>query len=175
MVELNPQITDQLKILISSPVFMHGLMCFRKNVDQKSKKDIVNAGIRLQQYPNGKQILKLFRIDKIIPFKPAQIQTIESLLKEYEKLRALLSGAESDETAEEILAGIERIKESIAQAQAEYEEAKREAHEGEEAIEALEQALTAAQTAAVSTPSESPESPWKKLPEGNKYTKLTRT
>ena len=83
MVELNPQLGKELKVIATSPKLLAGIVCIRKDL-YKTNKDAVNIALEsLQSDPQGKQILTLFRINRLVPFNPSHLETIEALLKEH--------------------------------------------------------------------------------------------
>lgn len=86
MTELNPQIGKQIKILSISPNFPHGVMCFQENCEEAVRKIIIKVGIRLHEEPIGKQILTLFRVDKIKKFNDSDLNGLKGLIKEYNSL-----------------------------------------------------------------------------------------
>ena len=86
MIELNPQVGAELTVLVTSPEFMYGVTCLRKNLDEENQKRLLENAIQLQTYPKGKQILTLFRRDEVVLFKPSYLESIERLVKEYHNL-----------------------------------------------------------------------------------------
>jgi ABC-type phosphate/phosphonate transport system substrate-binding protein len=87
MVELNPQLGAELQTLALSPCFVTGVISFRKDLSPEIKTQTVEAALKLQTHPQGKQILTLFKIDKFFSFKPADLNTLIELMQEYKKLQ----------------------------------------------------------------------------------------
>jgi phosphonate transport system substrate-binding protein len=87
MVEMNPQINKNLIVLQKSPAFQEIVFCIQKDYDDKSKKMMMDVSATLHLDPKGKQMLLLFRKDRVIPFKPEHIESVESLIKEYNELK----------------------------------------------------------------------------------------
>jgi ABC-type phosphate/phosphonate transport system substrate-binding protein len=88
MAELNPQIGEQLTVLSRSPGFALTLVCFARDFDAEEKKKFIEVGLTLHQYPAGKQLLTFFQQEKIVAFKPAYLENLIALQKEYETLVA---------------------------------------------------------------------------------------
>ncbi len=66
MVDLNPQLGKQLRILQVSPPFIPAVLCIRKGYDPALKKEVL-AGIReLNSDISGQQILTVFGADRLV-------------------------------------------------------------------------------------------------------------
>jgi ABC-type phosphate/phosphonate transport system substrate-binding protein len=87
MVELNPQLGEQLKVLSTSPVLVLGVVVFRKDFNEEYKKLIINTALNFKNIPSGKQILTLFRVDDFFPFHNSDLDSLIGLLEEYKHLR----------------------------------------------------------------------------------------
>jgi ABC-type phosphate/phosphonate transport system substrate-binding protein len=87
MVEMNPQVNKNLIVLQKSPAFQESVFCVRKDYDDKSKKIILDVVETLHLDPKGRQMLLLFRKDRVLPFKPEYIESVETLIKEYNELK----------------------------------------------------------------------------------------
>ncbi len=87
LVEMNSQVNKNLIVLQKSPVFQKSLFCIHKDYDNESKKMIIDIVKTLHLDPKGNQILMLFRNERVLPFKPEYIESVESLVKEYNDLR----------------------------------------------------------------------------------------
>ena len=78
--ELNPQLKRDLKIIYSSPYLVATIACTNKNVeDPELQKVAYDILLNLHTEPFGRQLLDLFRVEKLIPYK-------EEYLTEYLKL-----------------------------------------------------------------------------------------
>ena len=86
MVELNPQLEQELVALAISPKFLEFVTCFPESGDSEKRATIEEGGLNLHTYPRGRQILTLFGVDRIVPFEPAYLRTVRALLEEYRKL-----------------------------------------------------------------------------------------
>lgn len=86
LVELNPQLEQDLHIMRTSPPVVIGLMCFRASMDERIKNRIKDIVFDVPNYPGGKQILTLFKRDVLIPFNPDYIKSLEVLLSQYQDI-----------------------------------------------------------------------------------------
>jgi ABC-type phosphate/phosphonate transport system substrate-binding protein len=87
MVELNPQLGEQLKILDASPIFVLGVVVFRKDFNEDYRNKIIKTAIDFRKLPSGKQILTLFKVDDFFPFHNSDLDTLLGLLEEYKHLQ----------------------------------------------------------------------------------------
>jgi ABC-type phosphate/phosphonate transport system substrate-binding protein len=91
MAELNPQVGKDLKVIATSPGFLTGVICFRRDFYAQYKDHLDDSLRSLHTDPQGKQILTLFRISQLIPFEPSHLETVEALLKEHQILTTKLA------------------------------------------------------------------------------------
>jgi ABC-type phosphate/phosphonate transport system substrate-binding protein len=87
MVELNPQLGEQLSILATSPGFVLGGVFFRKDFREDIKNLIMDTCMKFCTYPAGRQIVTLFKAEAFSPFKPSHFETLLDLIKEYKNLQ----------------------------------------------------------------------------------------
>jgi phosphonate transport system substrate-binding protein len=82
VVELNPQIGQDLEsIEISQPLAI-GLIVIRKSIsDPQVKADIKEAFLDLHKYEESRQYLTIFRIGKIVEFKEEYLKSTYALLE----------------------------------------------------------------------------------------------
>jgi ABC-type phosphate/phosphonate transport system substrate-binding protein len=83
LVEMNPQISRRLRILEKSPGFLTGIVAVRKDSTNERRNALLDAIQQLQSEPRGRQLLTLFRINRLIPFKEEHLATVEQLLKKH--------------------------------------------------------------------------------------------
>lgn len=83
LVEMNPQIGRRLRILEKSPGFLTGIVAVRKDSTNERRNALLEAIQHLQSEPRGRQLLTLFRINRLIPFKAEHLASVEQLLKEH--------------------------------------------------------------------------------------------
>jgi ABC-type phosphate/phosphonate transport system substrate-binding protein len=87
MVELNPQLGEQLTIVNTSPVFVLGIVVFRKDFNEEYRKRIIKTALDFRQLPSGKQLLTLFKVDDFFPFHSSDLDSLRELIKEYRKIK----------------------------------------------------------------------------------------
>lgn len=80
--ELNPQLRKTLKIIKRSPAIVFGAVSFDgRNNDKERKKFIYDILIDLHKEAYGKQMLDIFMVDRLIPFKDEYWQDYLKLYK----------------------------------------------------------------------------------------------
>ncbi|GAK60627.1 ABC-type phosphate/phosphonate transport system periplasmic component-like protein [Candidatus Vecturithrix granuli] len=87
MVDLNPQLGKQLTILATSPELANGIFFFHKQVSPELKTLLLKHILNLQATSYGQQILLLYKIDDVAQFEPADLDSVKTLLQEYEQLK----------------------------------------------------------------------------------------
>lgn len=85
LIELNPQLSSQLKILDISPAYLEYLMCFCQKLSPKVKDFLYKNMSVIGTYPKGQQILTIFKIQKITLYKEEYIKNDTLLYQEYHK------------------------------------------------------------------------------------------
>jgi ABC-type phosphate/phosphonate transport system substrate-binding protein len=90
MKELNPQVGQELVSLAHSPGFPQGVVCMRKGLAEKYG-GFVEEMFSIHKRTQGKQILTLMKIKKLIPFSPANLETTEALVAENQTLKLKLA------------------------------------------------------------------------------------
>jgi ABC-type phosphate/phosphonate transport system substrate-binding protein len=83
MSEMNPQIGRTLRILETSPGFVTGLLAVRSDIRNPRRDALVKAFLEIQNDPKGRQLLTIFRINRLVEFKPEHLAAIEKVLKEH--------------------------------------------------------------------------------------------
>jgi len=73
--ELNPQLKKQLRILEQSPGYLGAVTVIRKDFPLQSREKFVKNVLALQTKPEFKQILTLFRFNRIAKFKQSHLTT----------------------------------------------------------------------------------------------------
>ncbi len=82
MVELNPQLGKKMRILEKSPGFVTGILAMRRDLQKTTRDSIVKALSEMHTDPKGKQIMTLFRINRLTPFMPEHLTSVEKVLKD---------------------------------------------------------------------------------------------
>jgi phosphonate transport system substrate-binding protein len=87
MIELNPQIKNQIKVLKTSPGFLTSVASFTtKFKKSKDSESLLSHLLTLDKYPAGKQLFALTKTTKIVLFKDEYLDNIKILISEYNKL-----------------------------------------------------------------------------------------
>ena len=81
MKELNPQVGLALQVVASSEKFADVVICIREGgwSSEALKAEGIQALADLPQDPGGRQILTLFKIDQMVPFRDEYLDTIRQL------------------------------------------------------------------------------------------------
>jgi ABC-type phosphate/phosphonate transport system substrate-binding protein len=85
--ELNPQIERELMSISNSPGFAGGVIAFRKDYNERHKEIMKNILASLHADAHGRQMLLLFQIAKLVPFRPEYLNSTEALFKEHRDLK----------------------------------------------------------------------------------------
>jgi ABC-type phosphate/phosphonate transport system substrate-binding protein len=88
---LNPQIGSQLLVVSESQSMIGDFSCIPTTVNEKFRVSIEYAALHLHERPQGKQILTLFHIDRVVPFQPSYLEGILELLRERDRLLAKMT------------------------------------------------------------------------------------
>lgn len=86
MLELNPQLKNDLIVIEKSPSLVNGIMCINKNLDEDVKKLTLDTAQKLSQTASGKQILTLFKSEGLVKFKPEYIKSTKELVDKYKQI-----------------------------------------------------------------------------------------
>lgn len=86
MAELNPQLGKELTILDTSPIYVLGIVVFRKDFNEEYRKRIIKTALDFRKLASGKQMLTLFRVDDFFLFHNSDLDTLRELLNEYKQL-----------------------------------------------------------------------------------------
>jgi ABC-type phosphate/phosphonate transport system substrate-binding protein len=88
--ELNPQVDNDLVVVAESQDIAGGVLVFRSDYDPRARGTMTEVLGTLDADPQGSQLLRLFRMSRLIPWKPEYVASVEALLKEHERLRKSL-------------------------------------------------------------------------------------
>ncbi|NVN92718.1 MAG: PhnD/SsuA/transferrin family substrate-binding protein, partial [Desulfuromonadales bacterium] len=83
MSELNPQIGRQLQVLEKSPGFVTGILAVRKDVRNPRRDAMVEILQDMHNDPKGKQLLTLFRINRLVPFRHEHLAAAEKVIRDH--------------------------------------------------------------------------------------------
>lgn len=90
MAELNPQLRDQLRVIEETAPMAMALVCIRKSCDQWKREQLIEILDTLDHTTEGKQLLTLFRMSRLIPFRQTYITENEAFLKQHSELKNTL-------------------------------------------------------------------------------------
>ena len=91
--ELNPQIQKELIPISISQGYAGGVIAFRKDYNEEHKKSMKEILTTLHTDSHGKQMLLLFQMNKLVPFKPEYLNSMEALVKEHKDLKMKIAKA----------------------------------------------------------------------------------
>ena len=86
MQELNPQLARQLRVLTNSSCLPESVICLHKSYNE-DREEVLRGLAELHTEPRGQQLLLIFKIDKLVPFKPEHLDTLRELKARYDRLR----------------------------------------------------------------------------------------
>jgi ABC-type phosphate/phosphonate transport system substrate-binding protein len=89
MIELNPQIGKDLKIIAASPEIVQIVGFFRPGLNANIKKDLMRVVTHLQDSAVGRQVLTLFGIDGTLQASESDLDTLRTLMHESGKFLKL--------------------------------------------------------------------------------------
>ena len=83
MAEMNPQLGRHLRILEKSPGFATGVIAVRKDVQNQRRDAMLEALREMHTDPKGKQLLTLFRINRLVPFRGEHLAAVDKVIREH--------------------------------------------------------------------------------------------
>jgi ABC-type phosphate/phosphonate transport system substrate-binding protein len=86
MMEQNPQLKQDLVIIVRSPGYMYSIVCLAKSMDERDKTRVRAASMTMSTYQGGRQILRIFRYDGVKSYEPSDISTVQELERQYQLL-----------------------------------------------------------------------------------------
>ena len=86
--ELNPQLGKQLKVLLSSEPLLTEVGCYTENSkDDPDMNFVLETTYNLHKNTHGKNLLKLLKIKKLLPYKTELIKNADTLYREFVLLK----------------------------------------------------------------------------------------
>jgi hypothetical protein len=82
LAEFNPQLSRELVTLRHSPSLLPSVTCVPHSIDAKRHSLITKIAHNTDSTPEGKQIMALFAIDSLQPYKPELLEQIVDLIAE---------------------------------------------------------------------------------------------
>ena len=87
MVELNPQVGRNLRVLAASPAFVVTVMCFGAKANREDEATIVQGLQRLHEQPRGQQLLTIFQGGtRLIEYPVSFLDRASKLRKRHDEL-----------------------------------------------------------------------------------------
>jgi ABC-type phosphate/phosphonate transport system substrate-binding protein len=90
MAELNPQLSRELLVLEESPPWPISIIAVRKGLPIQLRDTIQEALGTLDKSAQGKQLLTLFRMDRLVSFQTTYLTQLEKLFRENRHLKLQL-------------------------------------------------------------------------------------
>lgn len=93
-VEMNPQLGQSLRKLAEFPLRSLFLAFYSTRVDPALRQRTIRIMPTLHTYPRGRQLLDIFKIDRLDVAYPAELQPVIELEREYQRLRSQIERKE---------------------------------------------------------------------------------
>ncbi|MCC6590675.1 MAG: PhnD/SsuA/transferrin family substrate-binding protein [Bryobacterales bacterium] len=92
MVEMNPQLSRKLKVLLTSPPTVSTFFACRKDFPARFKKSLFDRFVDLRAHPSTSQLLLLFHSPGFVVRDSSCLRTALSILDTYEQRREMAAG-----------------------------------------------------------------------------------
>ena len=86
LIDMNPSIKDQVKILLKSEKFIVGGLFVTKSITKELEQDLIKTSMSLHLTVPGKQTLRLVRSKRLCITTDADFDSIRQLLKEFKEI-----------------------------------------------------------------------------------------
>ena len=86
--EMNPQIGRELVPIARLDKLSQGIISVDRRLPEDIRNKIRQAFLTLPESPDGKQLLMLFQVSRIIPFRPEYLSATEELFAEHQRLKS---------------------------------------------------------------------------------------
>jgi len=80
-IEMNPHLATKFITLETSEPILRTILAERKSKSEKNKKLLLDNLLNLDKTAEGKQILTLFKIDKLVPFKKDYLRSSYEIIQ----------------------------------------------------------------------------------------------
>lgn len=87
MLELNPQLKNDLIVIDKSPLFINGLMCVNDAMSIELRDSLMSVAKKISNTSSGRQILKLFKSDNIIEFDSKYLSETKKMYEQFVKIK----------------------------------------------------------------------------------------
>jgi ABC-type phosphate/phosphonate transport system substrate-binding protein len=85
--EMNPQIGRELVPIARMSKLSQGIISIDRRLPEEIKGKIRQAFLTLPESPDGKQLLMLFQVSRMVPFRPEYLDATEALFAEHQLLK----------------------------------------------------------------------------------------
>jgi ABC-type phosphate/phosphonate transport system substrate-binding protein len=85
MVELNPQVGAETKIITRSPTLPRGALFMQKGISAQ-KQTVIESALKVGSTAKSKQLLTLFNSENLVRYQPKYLESIVALYKDYNSL-----------------------------------------------------------------------------------------
>jgi len=89
--EMNPQVGRDLVPIAKMSKLSQGIISVDRRLPEDRRDKIRQAFLSLPDSPEGKQLLMLFQLSKMLPFRPEYLSTTEALFAEHQRLKTRLA------------------------------------------------------------------------------------
>lgn len=86
--ELNPQLETKLQVIAKITSMPQAIGLFHKNTPASFAEKVIADASELDKYPRGRQLLQLFKADKLVPAKLDDLSAVKQLYDDYLKAAA---------------------------------------------------------------------------------------
>lgn len=86
LIEMNPAIKDQIKVLMRSEKYIFSGLFVNKNITPELEKNLITTSLGMPLTKSGKQTLKLVRTKSLQLVKDEDFNSLRALLKEYKDI-----------------------------------------------------------------------------------------
>jgi ABC-type phosphate/phosphonate transport system substrate-binding protein len=91
MSELNPQLWQNLKVIEEAVPQLSSVIALRKGLPAKARNDLKEILGNLDHNIQGQQLLALFRVSKLVEFRPEYLTSQENFVREHRNLKMQIS------------------------------------------------------------------------------------
>jgi ABC-type phosphate/phosphonate transport system substrate-binding protein len=81
MVELNPQIKEQLQIIDQSPPMPEMLVCIQHQIEPWFSSFLKEYILNIHTHARGRQIMTLFQISRLLPYREEYLEPVRRLMQ----------------------------------------------------------------------------------------------
>lgn len=83
LAELNPQIGKTVRILETSPGFVTGIIAVHRDSSHPRREAMLDAIRGMYQDTKGRQLLTLFRINRLVDFRTEHLVSVDKVIKDH--------------------------------------------------------------------------------------------